>query len=101
MEDTRLYRYEIWLESDQELGRFEWMSDIGLTTLAYLSIMCFSGKYIRIPDRFCDGVSLSLSEIYHHRIDDLMGKHVTKRIVHHDYWFRGGNCIHNNYMLRI
>jgi hypothetical protein len=74
MEDTGLYRDNIWFESEKEFGGFKWMGDIGFSAFAKLYIMGISGKYIGPPDSILHSHSLSIPKISDHRVDDLLGE---------------------------
>ena len=81
MEDTCLHCYDIWLESEHQFGRFEWMCDIGFSTLSHLSIVSLTSKYIGIPDSFLDFYSFPFAKIRHHPRDELSGEAITDCIV--------------------
>ncbi len=81
MEYTRLYCHDIWLESEHQFGSFEWMRDIGFSTLSHLGIVSLTSKYIGIPDSFLDFCSFPFAKIRHHPHDELIGETITDCIV--------------------
>ncbi len=67
MEDTRLDRYEIRFEGEEEFDSLKWMGDVWFATLPELSFVRIPRKYIGIPDDllyilFCLHISLHNSD---------------------------------------